>query len=461
MTDLDIRAYADRIWTGEADDSIAHTGLHGTGVVDVADGVGWAPGFGNVVAFRADGDEVVLFDTGNPLTADRLHEHVRAWSPDPLSVAFYSHGHIDHVFGVGPFDAEARERGWARPQVVAHEAVRDRFDRYVLTNGYNAVINQRQFQAPDLVWPSEYRHPDVTFADGLTVTRGGLTFELFHAKGETDDAAVAYVPEHKLLLPGDLFIWLTPNCGNPQKVQRYPREWAHALRRMASLGAELMIPSHGAPIFGADRIEQALIETAEWLESIVEQTLALLNAGARLDDVVHAVRPPARLADRVYLQAKYDEPEFIVRNLWRMYGGWYDGNPARLKPARDADLARAVAGLAGGTARLADAAREAVRDGDTRLACHLAEMAVQADPDDADLHAVRAEVYAARAAAESSLMARGVYTWAANESRGRAESSGRVKSSGRAESSGPAEPDGHAKSDGRAESSGATLRDLL
>ncbi|MFC7640414.1 alkyl sulfatase dimerization domain-containing protein [Streptosporangium lutulentum] len=251
----------------------------------------------------------------------------------------------------------------------------------------------------------------------MTVSRAELTFELFHAKGETDDATVAYVPEYRLLLPGDLFIWLAPNCGNPQKVQRYPREWVQALRRMAALDAEIMLPSHGAPIFGADRIAQALLETAEWLESIVEQTLAMLNEGRRLDDVVLAVVPPRHLADRVYLQAKYDEPEFVVRNLWRMYGGWYDGNPAHLKPARDADLARAVADLAGGALRIADAARRAAATGDLRVAAHLAEMAVQADPGDASLHEVRAEVYAARAEAESSLMATGIYSWAAAESR--------------------------------------------
>ncbi|MDF9716133.1 alkyl sulfatase dimerization domain-containing protein [Nocardioides sp. ChNu-99] len=408
----DLRRYADDVWAGRLDDDIAHSARGGGEVVDVADGLGWLPGFGNVIAFEA-ADELLLFDTGNALTAERSHAHLRRWSTAPLTAAFYSHGHVDHVAGLAPFDAEPG----ARTQVVAQERVRDRFDRYALTAGYNAVVNQRQFQIPDLRWPTQYRLPDVTYRDALTVTRAGLTFELFHAEGETDDATVAYVPEHRLLLPGDLFIWLVPNCGNPQKAQRYPREWAHALRRMAALGAETMLPSHGAPVFGADRIEQALLETAEWLESIVEQTLAMMNEGLRLDDVVQRVRPPAALAQRSYLRARYDEPEFIVRNLWRRYGGWYDGNPARLKPAPDAELARAVADLAGGAGRLADAAERARDAADHRLAAHLAEMAVQADPQDTRLHAVRAAVYAARAEVEESLMARGVYTWAAAESR--------------------------------------------
>ena len=49
--------------------------------------------------------------------------------------------------------------GWAPPRVVAHELVPERFDRYKLTAGYNAVINQRQFKAPGLRWPTRLPLP--------------------------------------------------------------------------------------------------------------------------------------------------------------------------------------------------------------------------------------------------------------------------------------------------------------
>ncbi|MGW0203482.1 alkyl sulfatase dimerization domain-containing protein [Nonomuraea sp. NPDC003201] len=388
-------------------------GLQGKGVQPIADGVGWWPGFGNVTAFETEG-ELVLFDTSSAFSAAKLHEDVRAWTRAPLTTAFYSHGHVDHVFGTGPF-----EESGPRAAIYAHKAVVDRFERYVLTNGYNSVINQRQFQAAGLQWPTGYRRPDVTYTDALTVRRGGLTFDLVHAKGETDDGTIGYVREHKLLLPGDLFLWVTPNCGNPQKAQRYPREWVHALHRMAAMDAEIMLPGHGAPIFGRDRIRQALLETAEWLESLITQTLELLNAGARLDEIVHSVKAPEHLADRPYLRARYDEPEFVVRNLWRLYGGWYDGNPAHLKPAPEAVLAKSVAELAGGAQALADAALKALSEGDERLAGHLAEMAALAAPDDAGVHRVRAEVFSTRAAGELSLMAKGIFAWAAAESRKR------------------------------------------
>ena len=79
-----------------------------------------------------------------------------------------------------------------------------------------------------------------------------------------------------------------------------------------------------------------------------------------------------------------------MRNLWRLYGGWYDGDPSHLKPAPAAALAREIADLAGGAGRLASRALEIAATGDLRLAGHLAELAAQAAPDDGGVHTARA-----------------------------------------------------------------------
>ncbi len=246
---------------------------------------------------------------------------------------------------------------------------------------------------------------------------GGERFELHHARGETDDHTWTYVPARKVLCSGDLFIWCSPNAGNPQKVQRYPLEWAQALREMLTLDVEILLPGHGFPVMGADRVRQALRDTAELLESLVSQAIELMNQGARLDDLIHNVLPPSELMGRPYLQPVYDEPEFIVRNIWRLYGGWYDGNPANLKPAPEAAVAREMAALAGGSAKLAARALELLAVGDLRLAGHLVEMAALADPADPAVHDARATVFAARAEAATSTMTQGVFAWAASESR--------------------------------------------
>jgi len=417
----DLLEVAERMWTGEGSTDAGghHPVTQDLGLAEVADRTAFNAAFGNISAFATD-DGLLLVDTGNQVFAGTNHERLRAWTTERLGTVVYTHGHIDHVFGMAPFDEEATANGWAPPHVVAHELVPSRFERYTLTAGYNGIINQRQFQFPRPYWPTEYRQPDEVYRDHHTLAVGGETWELHHDKGETDDATWVWNPGRKVLCTGDLFIWASPNCGNPQKVQRYPREWAVGLRKMAELGAEVLLPGHGLPILGADRIVQALGDAAELLESLVDQTLALMNEGARLDDIVHAVQAPAHLVEKPYLRPVYDEPEFVVRNLWRLYGGWYDGNPARLKPPTDAAIAAEVASLAGGAARLAERATELAAAGDLRLAGHLAELAAQAAPADPGVHRVRADVFGRRAAEERSTMSKGVFSWAQRESASKA-----------------------------------------
>jgi glyoxylase-like metal-dependent hydrolase (beta-lactamase superfamily II) len=450
----DVLALADRLWRGEVRTSEYHPVGHLGGLAAITDDVVFLPAFANVTAIRT-ADGLVLVDTGSAFAARAIHDELRRWTTERLHTAVYSHGHIDHVFGVGTWEAEAADKGWTAPVVIAHEALPRRFDRYRMTVGYNEIINQRQFGIRGLRWPTEYRYPDRTYATELTVEVGGRAFELRHEKGETDDHTVTWIPDQKVLCCGDLFIWASPNAGNPQKVQRYPLEWAQALRRMVALEPEYLLPGHGLPVVGADRVAAALTDTAELLESLVSQTLAVMNGGGRLDEAIHSVAVPRHLADRPYLQPVYDEPEFIVRTIWRLYGGWWDGNPATLKPASERALAVEIAGLAGGATalaaravELAEAAVAASGDagpgdagpGDPRVANlrggedglrtagHLAELAWLAAPGDAEIRQARHRVFSIRADLATSTMATGVYRWAASESLGdpAAEQTGRA-----------------------------------
>ena len=117
-----------------------------------------------------------------------------------------------------------------------------------------------------------------------------------------------------------------------------------------------------------------------------------------------------------YLRPLYDEPEFVVRGVWRQFGGWWDGAASRLKPSPDAHLAIAVAELAGGAEALLRRAERAAADGDLRLACHFADLAGWAAPDDPTIHGGRAAIYLARCNSEPSLMSKGIFAAAARES---------------------------------------------
>ena len=392
---------------------------------EITDQIAMVEAFSHCILIQTD-DGLIAFDTSGVQGGEKVLSSIRGWSNDPFHSLIYTHGHLDHVGGSGAFMKDAERRGHTKPQVVGHENLPKRFDRYELTDGYNTIINQRQFgqftrrgykiQDGNSFIPEGTARPDLTYRERLDLDIGGNAVQLNHAKGETDDHTWAWIPHHKAICAGDFFIWCFPNAGNPQKVQRYPVEWALAMRDMAERDAELFLPAHGLPIQGKQRIKSVLNDVADSLEFLVKETLDRMNEGTRLDEIVHEVKLDPTILEKPYLQPIYDEPEFVVRNIWRMYGGWYDGNPAHLKPAPDKELALELANLAGGALNLAERSLT-LMNSNPRLACHLVELAVQAEPENKDLHEVRAQVYQHRRGIESSLMAKGIYGSAANESR--------------------------------------------
>jgi alkyl sulfatase BDS1-like metallo-beta-lactamase superfamily hydrolase len=418
----DLLDLADRLFTGAEPVTRQKLFAWNGELADVAPDTAFVAAFSNVAALgTADG--LLLADTSSWFAAPAVHESLRRWRDVRLDTAVFTHGHTDHCFGVELYEERARDAGWRPPRVVAHEAITARFDRYRETAGYNGIINQRQFQLAAPTFPTEFRYPDETFRTRVDLTVGGETFECHHARGETDDHVWLWAPDRRVLCTGDLFIWASPNCGNPQKVQRYAIEWAHALREMAALDADVLLPGHGLPIVGTDRIRTALTDSARLLEHLHTETIRMMNEGATLDAILQTVRAPEDLLDRPYLGPIYDEPEFVVRNVWRLFGGWYDGDPSHLKPAPAPAFAAEIAGLAGGASALAARAEALAATGDLRLAAQLVELAVQAAPDDTTVHGVRAAVYRQRVAVEASVMAQGVFAWAATESERRLDAS--------------------------------------
>jgi len=367
--------------------------------------------FVNTYALRTPAG-LLLVDPGFGHTADTVHRAVRAWSDAPLHTAVYTHGHADHAFGLRPFLTAGEH-----PLIVAQENCSQRFHRYRLTHGWNARINQRQFSLPEPMFPDRFDWPTLTFREALTQRIGDLQVRYSAAKGETDDHCYVWIPARRYLFAGDLIIWQAPNCGNPQKVQRYPVEWAAALETMAGLEAEWLFPGHGLVVHGREAVRLVLTETARYLRVIIDQVLERMNAGDTPEEIFHAVEPDAELARRPFLRANYDHPKFIVRNLLRLWGGWWSGNAADLLPATWEAQAKEIAQLAGGVAAVVARGRSLLAQGDAVLASHLAEWATRAAPDDAAAQRLKRDVYERRLAEAHALMAQGIFRAAMNDAK--------------------------------------------
>ena len=235
---------------------------------------------------------------------------------------------------------------------------------------------------------------------------------MLHGRGETDDHTWVFIPERKILAPGDLFIWAIPNGGNPQKVQRYISDWSEALNLMIKKEAEIMIPGHGLPIYGRERIKVALSTTSAFLENLEEQTLQLMNKGKSLNEVFHQVKIASEFMDNPWLKPVYDDPKFLIKMIWRRYGGWWDGEYDRLLPDTRENEAAEWIELAGGVNKIIEKALSNSEKGKHALAAHLIEVAYYAEKDNEKIHLARKKIYEAISKIQSSSMARNIFNHA-------------------------------------------------
>ena len=378
----------------------------------LAEGVHLLPLFGNATCIDT-GDGLIVVDTCVHGRGPRLLEMVRSLSDAPIRYVIYTHGHLDHAFGVWALLEEAERRGRPRPVLVAHEGVPARFDRYREMAGYTEHINRIQFRVPAgrrIIAPERFHYPDLTYRDRLELRMGGLTLELAHAKGETDDATWVWIPERRVACAGDLFLWSCPNIGNPFKVQRYEVEWAEALEAIAAKAPVAMAPGHGPGLIGEDTVREACLDTARALRWLHDEVVHRLNVGMWPEAILREVTAlPPDLAARPYLAPTYGCPTFIVHGILRRYHGWFDGNAAHLFPAPAAEIAADVVGLAGERALLARA-RERAGAGEAQRALHLVDFVLDggAAAFAGEAQALKAELLAIRAAAEPSYIARSI-----------------------------------------------------
>jgi alkyl sulfatase BDS1-like metallo-beta-lactamase superfamily hydrolase len=340
----------------------------------------------NAVLLETD-EGLVLIDTGYNAAGEPIKRLIESVSDKPLHTIIYTHGHVDHAYGT-----------WAlledKPNIVAHELLPARFDRYQRMRGSLAnYMGQPLASLP--ATPADLVYPTQTFRDSLTLSIGGEDFILRHHPGETDDQLYVWIPSRKALAAADYYQGFLPNAGNGKRMQRYPEQWAQALREMAAQEPALLLPAHGEAISDAATIKDNFLVLAQALQHIVDQTLAGLNAGKRKDLVYQSIELPAQLANHPTLNEQYVSPKDISKMVIKHYTGWWDDIPSNWSPALLEQQAEEIVHLAGGMQALADRARQLIPR-DIKLASHLADWAWYANPQDPIAQQLVIDVYRQR-----------------------------------------------------------------
>jgi len=331
---------------------------------------------------------LVVVDTGMPPEGPDRVRRIREHTQAPFHTIIYSHGHGDHVGGVHAFIEDNEKRGFARPRIIGHELVAQRFDKYKMLAGRRSYIGMLQFPTPEMLavnegWQSGTRqrnfvYPDTTFSSEMEFRLGGFTFQISHAPAETDDTIWVWVPERKLAMIGDLLIGGCPNTGNPLKEQRYTLEWTQALEKIAEKKPEFIIAGMGA-LRGKTAVERCQ-KTAALLRYLHEEVIRKLNEGKWIEQILAEIKLPEEMAEDPWLQGNYGHPVFVIHDVYRRYTGWYDGNPSELFPSPGADIAAEVLALAP-PRQLLDRARQLQTSGNAQLALHLTDLVVKGAAD--------------------------------------------------------------------------------
>ena len=178
-------------------------------------------------------------------------------------------------------------------------------------------------------------------------------------------------------------------------MQRFGDAWIKALEEMAELGAQVMLPMHGAPIVGVDQVRAALQLHADALAHIRDETKAGLNAGLRKDEVIDAITWPEPFANDSRLDSYYVAPKDIAKMFIKQWTGWWDDQPAHWSPATVEAQSREIVRLAGGLTPFLTQGETTLAT-DIVLASHMADWAFFAYPHDSAAQDFAVDVYTKR-----------------------------------------------------------------
>jgi len=387
---------------GGAAELEAHSAVFEQRIENPAPGVYVAIGYALANSIWIEGDDgaIVVDTTESRGAAEAVLAAFREVSKKPVVAIIYTHNHADHIMGASIF-SEGRD-----VPIYAHETLPKHVRRVMsvitptietnamrmfgekLAEGGERIVNDgigpelRQFSASDGSGSRGYLPPTQVFNDRLSVTISGIDLELIHSPGETDDQLVVWLPEQRVLLPGDNIYKAFPNLytirGTPY---RDVRKWSDSVRAMAELKPLVMVPSHTEPVFGEGEIEQLLNDYADAIQFVHDQTVRLINQGMRPDEIVQVLTLPANLSNHAWLRPFYGTVAWSVRSVYTGYLGWFDGDSIDLFPMPQTERGAKLVALMGGVDRVLTEAETQLTE-NPQWAAELASIVLDAESSD-------------------------------------------------------------------------------
>lgn len=357
--------------------------------IERAPGVYESRGVGNSYLLTTPKGDV-LVNAGTLGDARRGRELFAAVSTRPIRAIILTQSHANQYGGLELYKTPDNV-------VIAQRSYPDDRRYYEALSAHYQRGSRRFFAGitgptRDIV-PTREVPPDVLFDELHCFELGGRRFEL-HATpgGETRSALIVWLPDERLALVGNLFGPLFGNQPNLNTLRgdkpRSALAFIASVRMLRALRPELLLTGHEA-ISGSEHIEREItriIDAVQWLH---DRTLDGMNSGVGLRALMRDLALPSELA----LTEEYGKTAWNVRAIWHEYSGWFDPErgTTELYGVAASCVAPALVELAGGPERLAERARQFIREGKALEALHLLEIALAASPSAALAREVKRE----------------------------------------------------------------------
>lgn len=362
-------------------DDLVTAGEREQGAIPVCDFICMTRDISNsYLVTTADGN--LLINAGASFAAPRKLAAYATFSAAPIRATVITQSHPDHYGGLRTLLPEGADL------IVSSRYPAGMAERQGLAGFYaprtnklwHGVVGDKMDRPPEK--PRAEIQPTVLVDDRHAFTLGGRRFEILALPGgETLDGIGVWLPDDRIAFVGNLLGPAYLNVPNLNTLRgdrpRCPQRYIDSVTRIRDLEPEMLITGHGDPIRGADRIRDDLGRMIEGMRSVLDQTVAGMNAGKDLYTLMREVRVPVECD----LAEAFGKTAWNVRSIWEQLAGWfhYDSTTS-LYPVPCSEVSSDIVELAGGADRLAKRATALLDEGKPVHALHLIDIALHAEP---------------------------------------------------------------------------------
>jgi cyclase len=256
-------------------------------------------------------DDALLIDPGEtPATAKAFLEDIKTITNKPVKVVVDSHYHFDHAHGnqiFGPdvmlighdrtYDLLAGNplKSQAYATQAAPELLQQRLDTLkaqpLPDDPQQRAAQQRQVAVLELRIPQEREvkpvPPTTTFSTRMTLHRGSREIQIYYlGRAHTDTDIVVLLPKERIAATGDMM-----ESQISYAADAWVNEWPATLDKLAALDFDTVLPGHGMPFKGKEKIrsfQSYLMDLQKQVDALRKQGLSVEDAAKRVDLTSHA-----------------------------------------------------------------------------------------------------------------------------------------------------------------------------